>query len=200
MHVAIKIISYIIVLFPSLDVCTVFPLVILVIVNNIYTVVFGRDSSEDSSWTSFFIRLVMKFMIASMAILVAVGISNLIVILEYSGLVSFLTSLIMPCLLQLRSQWVCWKMFGKKSEKQPSHELDEMSRKTAAGSGDSDPLLPQDSLHSPTPSSCCSKRDCYTTPYSTFLSHPVAVILIGIMVTICFLLSIASIFVHPEYQ
>ena len=191
---AIKIISYVIVLFPSLDVCTVFPLVILVIINNIYMVVFGRDSSEDSSWRSFFIRLVMKLTIASMAILVAVGISNLIIILEYSGLVTFLTALITPCLLQLRSQWVCHKMFGKESEKQPSHELNELSHKTVAGSGDSDPLLPQDTLHGLTPT-CCSKRDYYTTPYSNFLSHPVVVVLVGIVMVVCFLLSVASLFV-----
>ena len=199
-HLAIKIISYIIVIFPSIDVCTVFPLVVLVIVNNIYTVVFGRDSSEDSRLTSFFIRLVMKFMVALMAIVVAIGVSNLIVILTYSGLISFLTSLIIPCFLQLRSQWVCRKMFGKASEKQPSHELHEVNGKTAVGgSGDSVPLLPQDSRHSPTPP-CCSEKGNYTTPYSSFLTHPVVVVFVGIIMIVCFFLSVVSLFVPPKHE
>ena len=79
---ALKVLSYYIILFPSLDVVSVYPLLVLTIVNNLYTVIFCKDTSQvTNSWGTFFVRLLLKFIISLAPILVAMAISNLFVVL-----------------------------------------------------------------------------------------------------------------------
>ena len=112
-NVALKVLSYYIILFPSLDVVSVYPLLVLTIVNNLYTVIFCKDTSQvTNSWGTFFVRLLLKFIVSLAPILVAMAISNLFVVLNYAGLMGFFICYFTPTFLQLRSQWVCKQTFS----------------------------------------------------------------------------------------
>ena len=44
----------------------------------------------------------------------------------------------------------------------------------------------------------CRNSFLYKTPYSTILGHPLCVVFVFCLVVICFLLTTASLFVHPS--
>lgn len=141
---ATRILSYYITLFPSLDVCSVYPLVVTTMVNNLYTVLFGRDSSEKCGWCHFAIRVAMRLGGAIIPILVALWISNLHYILNYAGLVGFFICFFFPTVLQLSSQWVCKKTFSDTQHLFPSPgamETPECSVRSRIGSTQTNPLV-----------------------------------------------------------
>ena len=91
MHAGPVPLSYYIILFPSLDVVSVYPLLVLTIVNNLYTVIFCKDTSQvTNSWGTFFVRLLLKFIVSLAPILVAMAISNLFCSLELCWFNGFL--------------------------------------------------------------------------------------------------------------
>ena len=184
--VPLRVLSYYIILFPSLDVCSVFPLLVLTIVNNMYRVIFGRDTSQDHSWRSFFIRLAMKFVAVFLPIVVAFGVSNLVQVLAFAGLMGFFICFFFPTLLQLRSQWVCQKTF---------EEALLSAHRNSVQAKDTTALLPS-LTNSNRLASFMGKGLCHNTSYSTIFSYPVAVMIIGGMGITCFFLTIASLFVH----
>ena len=108
---ALRILSYVIILFPSIDVCSAFPLVVHTTVNNIYTVVFGRDTSQDTGFKYCLIQRLMKFVAAILPIGIALFVSNLVIVLNYAGIIGFFIAFFFPVVLQLSSQWVCQKTF-----------------------------------------------------------------------------------------
>ena len=194
-NTALRVLSYYIIFFPSLDVVSVYPLLVLTIVNNMYTVVFGKDSSQaPSTWATFFIRLLMKFVAAFGPIVVAMGVSNLVLVLNYAGLMGFFICYFFPIVLQLRSQWVCGETFAevfhrRRGSDYSSQSSDEDPINTEAA--ESHPLLPtwkkKDSL--------IHNRDLYMTPYSTNLSYWPAVVIIGGVGMVVFVLTVISLFV-----
>ena len=110
-NIPLRALSYYIILFPSIDVCSVYPLMVHTIVNNIYTVIFGKDTSQDKGRRLCLIQLSMKFVIALIPILIALFVSNLVYVLKYAGLAGFFVALFFPIILQLKSQWVCVNRF-----------------------------------------------------------------------------------------
>ena len=183
----LRVLSYYIILFPSLDVCSVYPLLVLTIVNNMYRVIFGRDTSQDHSWRSFFIRLAMKSMAVLLPIAVAFGVSNLVQVLAFAGLMGFFICFFFPMLLQLRSQWVCQKAFEEALLAAPRKSVQEKDITT--------PLLPG-VTSSNRLASFMGKSLCHNTSYSTIFSYPAAVMIIGGMGITCFFLTVASLFIH----
>lgn len=187
------------VLFPSVDVCSAYPLVIHTITNNIYLTLFGRDTSKKSKTPKldFGLQILIKFITAVLPIAAAMLISNLVYVLKYAGLMGFFIAFFFPTALQLSSTWKCSKVFG-----------------TRAGSGVDSPLLREGakacqlqngselSYRNLSPSSqsklsqmCAS----YQTPYSNrLLSHPITVIVLGVSGLVLFLLAISSLTVHPN--
>ena len=151
-------------------------------VNNMYTVIFRQDTSQDHSWRSFFIRLSMKFLAALLPILVAMFISNLVQVLNYAGIIGFFICYLFPTLLQLRSQWVCNKTFKDCLTRctLTSHV------KTVQG-GEKTPLLETAS------NSSCWNSHLYMTPYSTIFSYFPVVIFLGMIGVISFGVTIASV-------
>ena len=207
----LRALSYYIILFPSIDVCSVYPLMVHTIVNNIYTVVFGKDTSQDKGRRLCLIQLSMKFVIALLPIFIALFVSNLVYVLKYAGLAGFSIALFFPIILQLRSQWVCVNRFHymldidslqspvqsqSQDNETPSFEIDDLDIQNEKI--EKTPLLENKNFNKKLVLFFFLSRDSilYYTPYSTVLSYPVVVIIVCFLSILFFLLSVASLFVQ----
>lgn len=188
-NTALKVLSYYIILFPSLDVVSVYPLLVLTMVNNLYTVIFCKDTSQvPNTWATFFVRLLMKFIAALGPIIIAMGVSNLVVVLNYAGLMGFFICFFTPTFLQLLSQYVCRKTFAEvlaDKEYSSSHSDSTDEDPINLKMGESYPLIPRVRYNT---------RDLYMTPYSTIFSHWPAVVVIGAVGVALFVMTIVSLF------
>ena len=178
-NIFLKIFSYFIVLFPTLVVISAYPLFVVTITNNIQAVVL-RSNDPSKTKTVVFVRLLVKFIVAVLPILVALGLSNLVEALKFTGLAGFFL-LFFPTLLQLRSQWVCKNMFATRKPIPESNKHDINLTEMAEEKNDKERNF--------------NERDLYMTPYSTIFSHwPVAVV-VAIIGVILFGMIVASFFV-----
>ena len=221
----LRILAYFVVIFPSLDVCSIFPLVVLCMVNNIYLVLFGRDTTQASvGWSTIIGRMVLKFLCALTPILVAMGVSNLVDVLKYAGLLAFFTSIFFPTLLQLSSQYACVKEFGYLLKSNIDPFKSSVNGKVANGRVNGSSIngttingsavrMKPNALSSSSFTSLndsentlllgdhkhqhrIKKSDLYRTPYSNgFLSHPITACILGSLGLVFFAISIASLFV-----
>ena len=191
-NLSLRILSYYIILFPSIDVISVYPLVVLTMVDNIYTVFFGRDSTQaPKTWKIFFIRMGMKFVAAILPIFVAMAVSNLVTVLKFAGLLGFFICFFIPTILQLSSQYVCNKTFKPALLSNQHDTLQDTSFSPDEMSGNS-------SESAPLISSQVKSSDLYMTPYSTIFSYWPAVVVIGIVGAMLFGLTVSSLFFHPS--
>lgn len=206
---ALKILSYYIIFFPSIDVCSVYPLVVHTIVNNVYTVAFSRDTSQDKGWKLFIIQLSMKLVAAVLPIAIAMGVSNLVYVLKYAGLVGFFIVLLFPITLQLASQWKCFKHYRYLSvDHSEINGVDTKGLKQHSTSGhdysvqESTPLLSQrqQSKFSPIQEFFFSfkAQSVSWTPYSTYLSHPLIVVFMSFFTVSLFALTCVSFSHQPK--
>ena len=200
---ALRALSYYLILFPSLDTLSAFPLVLQAATNNIYCLLTGRDTSEEPKHRyDWLLHLLLRLSFAVISILAAFGIANLVQVLKYGGLAGF-GLLLFPAFLQFQSIRVCKKLFiavfATRKESFP------MSKVTLEQGGDSDngkgphtesgtevtPLFSVQDL--------VKKSTLYMTPYSNrILSHPIAVVVSGIIIALLTLLTVISLFVHPQ--
>ena len=178
---SLRVLSYYLILFPSLDVMSAYPLTVICIVNNVYMAITGRDTSAPSNWRyDWILKLVLRFIVAVLPLALAFAAANLVFILQYAGLLGFGIGFLFPVILQLRSIYVCNKLFGEKAA--PRGGVLVNVEKT--------PLL--DSVPK------CNHRS-YMTPYSNVvLSHPIFVVLIAFLGFSFFVLSFVSLFIGPE--
>ena len=176
----LRILSYLIVLFPSLDVCTIYPLAVYTLVNNVFLVVMGKDTSQSTLAYEWWIRLAMKAGIAVLPIMCAMFVANLLSVLTYAGLISFLNFFFFPSILQLASQRMCVKKFRR-----PQTILNDHDTINCGTQWDErTPLIGAD----PVPHGC--GQAVYTTPYSIpGLSHPLAVVAISVVGAALFVLT-----------
>ncbi len=190
---ALRILSYYIILFPSLDVVSAYPLGVHTTVNNIYVIITGKDTSEKPTHRfakyDLFFRLFLRFICALLPILASAGVSNLIYVLNYAGLFGFAICFGFPTALQLRSIYVCKKKFANVLRNEPLeirggvHSVQETT-----------PLLSNPDIRSR------NVQSLYMTPYSNRLfSHPIAVCLIGAVGFVLFCLTFASLFTTVFY-
>ena len=225
---ALRMLSYFIILFPSLDVTSAFPLVIHTIVNNLYLVLFGRDTSAKSKFRyEWVILLVLKLVLAVLPMVAALFLSNLVSVLKYAGLLGFFISFFFPTLLQLRSQWMCRQLFPAEEEEEGDEGEGEGEGEGKEGKwkggGDREPndvgyegnayaatedersKLLNSSGSVPKSSDNPLKKvvgffrgSSYMTPYSNrVLSHPFAVVVLGLLGVALFILTLASLGVTP---
>lgn len=169
------------------------------IVNNIYTVVFGHDTSQAKGMKHKLIQLGMKLVASVLPIAIGFFVSNLVYVLKYAGLLGFFISLFFPMLFQLSSQWVSCKLFY--SDKSPAQRANNVAAQSTIQ--EKIPLLPNKKA---APSSkkqflfeflfTLKYSECYKTPYSTPLSFPLSVVVFFFIAVICFGLTVASLFVH----
>lgn len=195
-HPAMRALSYYLILFPTLDVMSAYPLTVICITNNLYMTMTGRDTSEKTRWKyDWILRLVMRFIIAVLPIGVAFGAANLVFILQYAGLLGFAICFLFPVVLQLRSIYVCNKLFGQ--YKVPKEGIN-ISSSGERINTETAPLL----LAKPEGRSVKFKltRFHYMTPYSNVvLSHPIFVVLVALFGFSFFVLSFVSLFISPDH-
>ena len=202
---ALRALSYYLILFPSLDTLSAFPLVLQASTNNIYCLLTGRDTSEEAKRKyDWLLLLLLRLSFAVISILAAFGIANLVQVLKYAGLIGF-GVLLFPAFLQFQSIRVCKKLFvsvvARRKESFP------MSKVAPEQGGNSDDAKGKSSQteSSTEAATLLSVQDqvkestLYMTPYSNrILSHPVAVVVIGIIMALLTLLAVISLFVHPQ--
>ena len=199
--VQLRILSYYIVLFPSLDVLSAFPLCVHTIVNNVYLIFTGRDTSKKPKinyWLDFLLRLGLRFAAALIPLLLAFGVSNLIYVLKYAGLIGFAICFGFPSALQLRSIYVCKNRFrsthvdmagGHTQETVDPSETKDETKDDVSGhmSQEKAPLLSIPQLEGK------DERSLYMTPYSSrIFSHPIAVVVVMVIGLLLFLLTLVS--------
>ena len=173
--------------------------------NNIYCLLTGRDTSEEAKRKyDWLLLLLLRLSFAVISILAAFGIANLVQVLRYGGLIGF-GIFLFPAFLQFQSIRVCKKLFvsvvATRKENFP------MSKVTPEQGGNSDGAKGKSSQteSSTEAATLLSVQDqvkestLYMTPYSNrILSHPVAAVVIGIMMALLTLLTVISLFVHPQ--
>lgn len=176
-----------------------FPLVIHTTVNNIYTLVRGKDTTQDKSWKFFVAQLAMKFMAAVLPLSVAMFVANLVTVINYAGLIGFFICFYFPTLLQLASQWKCFWEFNNTG----NDTLDSINCKKLFHSSidktEEVPLLkrPKEALWKRVIvfiTSCNSSR-YYTTYSLPFLSSPLFVLLVGLITSTFIVITIASLII-----
>lgn len=172
-----------------------FPLLIHTIVNNLYTVIFGRDTSQSRGWKHRLIQIGMKFVAALLPIAIAMAVSNLVYVLKYAGLLGFFISLFFPMLWQLMSSWACFK-----EGVVPEAEVGSPDRLPNQIQEEKAPLLGGTQSAATTGSRVYQffftykEMYLYKTPYSTPLSHPLCVIFFLVLAIVCFILTVISLF------
>lgn len=203
---ALRVLSFYIILFPSLDVCSAFPLVLQATTNNIFSPIPSQNSKEKAKHKyDWLIQLLLRFFASVVSILAAFGVANLVEVLKYGGLFGF-AMFLFPAFLQFQSIRVSKKLFGAVvATKKGSFRMPEWN---SGNEGDSDiakgkstptnhgieasPLL---SIQETAP---VKESSLYMTPYSNaILSHPIAVVVIGAVMFVLFLVSILSLFLFP---
>ena len=163
-----------------------FPLTIHCIVNNIYIIITGRDTSEKPRWRyDWLFRFVLRFVAAVLPLLAAFGVANLIYVLKYAGLFGFAIALFFPAILQLRSIYVCNREFRQ------GHSEVSMLVQSHQEAG---VIEVWGVLY-------FSKRSrrLYATPYSRgYLSHPTVVLGIICIGFCLFVLAVTSLGIEPH--
>ena len=172
-NLSLRILSYVILLVPNVYIISGYVIVIIVVSGNIYTVLTGKDSA-DASKLWFVLLLVIKFVYTLVPILVAMGVSNLVSILKFLGALVIFYNFVIPLLLQLTSQRLCYKTFWQIL--QSSYDLNDSSHENSR-------LVPS-----------VKPSDLYMTPYSNIFSHWPVVAVIGVMTVLIFVFTVMSSF------
>lgn len=184
----LRALSYYLILFPTLDVMSAFPLNTICVSNNIYMALTGRDTSVIGKGKyDWIIRLLVRLFTAILPLGLAFAAANLVFILKYAGLLGFAMYFLFPAVLQLRSSYVCSKMFGRAED---NRKTESMMLSTSGGFENS-PLVN------------AAKKSLweYMTPYSSIiLSHPIFVTIIGILGFCFFVMSSVSLFIGPHKE
>ena len=141
----------------------------------------GRDTTEPPKWRyDSILRLSLRFIMATLPIMLAFGAANLVFILKYTGLLAFGICFLFPSVLQLRSMYVCNKMFGQ--------YRDPLTEK------DSQPLIKKEVKNV-----LKWRLEHIMTPYSNVvISHPIFVVFIGCFGICFFVTSFISLFIGPD--
>ena len=204
---ALRALSYYLILFPSLDTLSAFPLVLQAVTNNIYCLLTGRDTSEEVKHRyDWLLLLLLRLSFAVVSIVAGFGIANLVQVLKYGGLVGFCV-LLFPAFLQFQSIRVCKKLFvAVVATKKESFPMSKVTPESGASSDDGKGKGSQPEsgtevapLLSVQDQAALKESSLYMTPYSNrILSHPIAVVVIGIIIAVLTLLAVISLFIHPQ--
>ena len=197
---SIRFLSYYLILFPSLDVISAFPLVNHVTVNNLYILITGQDTSRKAKYRfDWFLRIFLRVLVGVLPILAAFAVANLIYILKYAGLIGFICYFF-PFVLQLRSIHVCKKKFSTFCISLSGPRAMSDDDDTSKNKGEISPgLEKEESLLLAKDMDSKEKRSLYMTPYSIrFISHPVCVWIVGGIGVSLFVLTLSSLFMHPH--
>ena len=198
---ALRMLAYYLLLFPSLDVVSAFPLVVHTVVNNLYLIITGHDTSQPPlprhKLMDRILRFCLRLIVAILPVLLAFGMANLVYVLKYAGLVGFNICFFFPTVLQLRSIYICRQKFAPNHISIAGSHSDEehqslLSADGASITANNQPLLTTKHAKGK------EGRLRYMTPYSiAVLSHPITVVIVGVIGVCFFILTLASLGVHP---
>ena len=175
---ALRVMAYYIVFFPSLDVSSAYPLGVFTISNNLFVLFTGSDSTELNKHRYGRLMLIaLRLGTAILPIIASLFIANLVYVVKYAGLLGLFICYFFPIILQLRSQYVCHKTFAgvlSHTSLSISEELPLLASRTHKSGG-------------------LKWRDrTYYTPYSNIFSHPIIVMVFGVISLVACGLVIAS--------
>ena len=191
----LRALSYYVVLLPSVYTCLNYALNIQPIANNIYSVFFRQDTRKRSKRCDQLLKFLIRLFAAVIPLAVAFGVSNLVTVLQYASLSGFLLAFVFPTALQLQSIRVCKKVFRGVCSVQAMFPTDDSTEKEKT---DNMKLSKSDHIEC-SPQEKKPQSSLYMTPYSTrILSHPIAVIILGTIGGLLFLLTIGSLFFKLE--
>ena len=158
--------------------CSAYPLGVFTISNNLFVLFTGSDSTELTKHKYGRLLLIsLRVGTAILPIVAALFIANLVYVVKYGGLLGLFICYFFPIILQLRSQYVCHKMFKKAFSTITLSTSEEM------------PLLA--GRHHKT-NGLKWRETTYYTPYSNVFSHPIIVIVFGVVALAACGLVIAS--------
>lgn len=162
----IRILSYFIVLHPSLVMLSAMPLSAVACSNYIISLCKASGSGEPSMAT----KRVVRFCVVMVPLICAIGVSNLVEVLKYGGLAGYLSTFIIPGLLVLKSRKVCQQVFLSKQ----GHVEERKSKDSVASS--LEVVVLWDELKGV--ASVCERdilSDVTSTPYTSILSRKLVV-------------------------
>ena len=183
--------SYFVLLSPVPDVYSAYPLAVMVMRDNLFIVITGRDSvtgnvENEGRWNKIRKRVflvTLTLIAATLPIIGSLLVANLVDVIRYGGLLGFALGCFYPAMLQLKSQYDCNKVFCEAVEQ--SLQDNEKSKNKE---DEETPLIPE----FPDVKYFHWKNPCYTTPYQTVFSHPYMVVLVSLFSFVAFGLTIAS--------
>ena len=162
---ALRVMSYYIVLFPSVDVCSAYPLGVFALSNNLFVILTGTDTTQlNRHKHGKLILIALRLITATLPVVAALFIANLVYIVTYAGLLGLCICYLFPILLQLRSQYVCHKTFS--GTLPINRELPQLAGRYSRTAG------------------LRWRVKSYYTPYSNVFSHPFIVIVFGVVASI----------------
>ena len=182
-----------------------YPLVVHCLVNNIYIIITGRDTSKPGKWRfDWLLRIFLRLIGSVTPILAAMGMANLIYIINYGGLTGYIVCYFFPAILQLASVRKCKKEFAwathknfqrNKADKSgapnvPPSKPEADQGRYISSDDETTPLLKNRQL--------LARDQSYMTPYSIpVLSHPLFVTCMTVILVAMFVMIVVSIFVRP---
>lgn len=181
--------SYLVVFFPSLDVVSVFPMVAVTLGNNIFTVIYGGDTTTITDMRYPRLKRVgMRLIAAALPIIGALFVESLVAVLKYAGLLGFLISYAFPIILQY---------FSRRQYKTAFKNLQYDRRKRLWGKNPTPSRSVNDNSgnleQSDDQPEVVTYQPPFDTPYSTFLSGRKMVRLSAIYTITVFSLTIVGI-------
>ena len=204
-NIFVKIVSYFIILFPSLDIISAYPLVVTTLANNVYLVLMRRDTSESVlNWKDRVGKLIFRLFFAFIPLIGALFISNLVTVLNFAGLFAFAMLFFLPILCQFQSKRLCKKQIEDFRE-EDVHTLlgQETPRAPSQGTEShiSDQTVSPARYYSPLRVGPLKKYNFKEmllkiearTPYSGWYSCNLVVVVVCLVAVVCFILALASV-------
>ena len=184
--IQLQLLSYFILLFPSLDILSSYPLNVIVMVNSIYIIVTGRDTSEKPTLRcDWLLRLALKLIVAVLPILAAFGMSNLVNVLIWTGFVT-VAMCITPFILQIRSIQICKEKFKRDKKNKALSPTKHRSSKLGEKFGYFKDVMFGSSY-------------AYSTPYSfPVVSHPLTALVFTVLGLAVIIVLFLTFFIKPD--
>ena len=216
---ALRVMSYYIIFFPSLDVSSAFPLINVTIANNLFIMIMGVDTSQANTVRyGRLVKMSLRVVCAIIPITAALFATNLVFIVKYGGILGLTMCYFFPIALQLKSQYECFLVFGTKpgqfdggtgnqDGRYGNQQVKDKQSNLISHANDDQPVQVQEysDSHSdnderqPLLLAANNKQrhpwwynPAYSTQYATVLSHPVSVIVFTVLSSIACGLAIAS--------
>eukprot|EP00163_Fabomonas_tropica_P032758 TRINITY_DN8353_c0_g2_i1.p1 TRINITY_DN8353_c0_g2~~TRINITY_DN8353_c0_g2_i1.p1 ORF type:complete len:307 (-),score=51.61 TRINITY_DN8353_c0_g2_i1:10-903(-) len=114
------VIQFIVMMFPVLDVISVFPLVGITLGNNLLATCPSAWSERlTEAWGSSVVKILFRGLATVPPIIVGGTVNQLDRIFSITGLFGFWLQIFIPCILQLWSRWWCTSVWGAKASRTP---------------------------------------------------------------------------------